>query len=186
MYVNFVRSCKAHGFKAQIIDAAYVQDLVNMEAVFELVPGRKSGTGPDRGDFVVSEITLYPYEKKSSKPAASAAPKAASKANGVAKPAAAPVHTAADSPELDQDELKMECITALSETFAELKGAASRTKIASGAMTKIMAAHPPKSENSQTTVRAALKIMQDKNWFEENVIMMGGVNAGDDKYQAAG
>ena len=188
-YINFVRSCKLAGFKPEIIDQAYLQDLVGLQAEFELVPGKANKSGTAYNDFVVSSISKYPYEKAakaSSKPTASTAPKAASKANGVAKPAAAHAEPVTDGSELDQDELKMECITALSETFAELKGAASRTKIASGAMTKIMAAHPPKSENSQTTVRAALKIMQDKNWFEENVIMMGGVNAGDDKYQAAG
>ena len=181
-FITFVRSCKDCAFKKEIIDQAYLQDLVGMQATFSIVAGKKNA---EFSDFVVTAIHKYPYEKAAKKAAAaSAAPKTASKANGVAKPQAAPIPSPEPAGDVDED-LSVEVVGILRELFPTITKPTSRTKIASSALMAAMKANPPKEPGSKEKIQGIDKILKNRNWFDENLVLLGGKNVGDDVYQSA-
>jgi hypothetical protein len=187
-YINFVRSCKQAGFKPEVIDQAYLQDLVGLQADFELVPGKANRSGKTHNDFVVTSISKYPYEKAAktaSKPTASAAKQTPTpKVNGAAKPQATPAPASAPTADIDED-LSMEVVSILREVFPTITKPTSRTKIASSALMAAMKANPPKEPGSKEKIQGIDKILKNRNWFDENLVLLGGKNVGDDVYQSA-
>ena len=181
-YINFVRSCKLAGFKPEIIDQAYLQDLVGLQAEFELVPGKANKSGTAYNDFVVSSISKYPYEKAAktaSKTATAPAPKAASKGtNGVAKPAAPVVE--ASNGAVDEN-LSMEIVGYLRDVFLDENGAPKITKptqqvnIAKDALMAWLSKNKGPQHNAR--MQAVNKLLKDRSWWLENLILFGGDHA---------
>ena len=185
----FVCSCQEKGFKPQILNAGYLTDFVGMRAWFDLKVGREY-TGADGAnkkveDFVVQEITRFPYES-----AAQAKPASAKKTAATAKPAVpapAKVSSAPSPAPAGDSDIEAICIDALKKVSdkiaATTSDALTRQKIMVLAIQQVLAPNSGVDKSKHQAIQAQLK---DQEWFEENAISFGAVNSGDDKYMMVG
>jgi hypothetical protein len=187
----FVVSCQDKAFKAQILNAGYLPDLVGMRAWFDLRPRKyndKTGAEKTAEEFVVDSITRYPYEaaaapaKAAGKPKAAAA--AAPKVNGAPKPPAAPAPTADNGGDEAVESVCLGLLKAVStDVAASPNSTLNRSKIVILALQKAL---DPKSGIAKTQHKAIQETLKNSEWFESNAISFGGVNAGDDQYMLTG
>lgn len=89
----FCSSLEAKGFKSEIIGEGYLPDLIGLKGHAKAEKGEKRNIGGrdvEPNYLMVDKITVYPYEAKGKKPAASATSNKAPAATKNAAPAAAP------------------------------------------------------------------------------------------------
>lgn len=169
-FAIFVLSCQEKGFKPQVLAAGYLPDFIGLRGWFTLKPGKKKDDGTAYNDFVVDEITRYPYEARAGVP--SAARKTAVRSS------AAPVKAAASNGGADTGDIALSLLKAVAAESGG-KGDMPRQKIVVLALQKMLAKDSGIDKSAHKTVQEKLK---DAAWFAENAVEFGAITAGDDNY----
>lgn len=124
-FAKFMKSLEEKGFRADILGAGYMPDLIGLKGHAKSEKGEKQvidGRDVEANYFVVDRITVRPYEKSTAKKPTAKASTAASAATSAAKPATKPAaKEEAEAPEVNEDAAAT-ATAILAELATELEG----------------------------------------------------------------